>query len=130
MAKRKSPPMEKPRARIVCDEPDSHVVVLRLSANRYRVPPHGVYEVVRAATRYTNNIERVLDLLLNAKQMPLHIEITHAMQMKGVLITRAMSAYSAKIPCWTPLTGAPNAPPWDRSVAGILTSMVLLDGNS
>ena len=78
-AKRKSPPMEKPRARVVCDESDSHVVVLCLSANRYRVPPHGIYKVVRVATRYTNNIERVLGLLLDAKQMPLHIEITHAM---------------------------------------------------
>jgi len=92
--------MEKPRARIVCDESDSHIVVLRLSANRYCVPSHGVYEVVRAATRYANNVERVLGPLLNAKQMPLHIEITHTMQMKGVLITRAVSAHSANIPCW------------------------------
>ena len=60
MIRRKSPPVEKPRARIVCDEPDRHVVVVRLSANRYCVPSHGVYEVVRAATRYTNNIERML----------------------------------------------------------------------
>ena len=65
--KRKSQPVKKPRAGIVCDESDGHVVIFRLTAKGYRVPPHGVYKVVRAITRYTNNVKRVLGTIVECE---------------------------------------------------------------
>jgi len=131
MIRRESPPVEKPRARIVCDEPDRHIVIVRLSANRYCVPPHGVYEVVGAATRYTNNIEHMLGSCVRYEADAIACRNNLRREDGGdAYNVGVMLVYGAATPCWNPLTDFPGAPPGDRSVAGILISIVLLGGNS